>query len=132
MSNYPEIRARTLVATTGLVPQSTMRELWIPELDAEEVTSWVGRKAGRLGTRGSTVAHVSNGRKTEGFHEAYLARADFVKRNKSKCLCKHGAGKILFGQQQGHGDQREQNLRDESERLDTDADVGRLLRAEVQ
>jgi hypothetical protein len=105
MSNYPEIRARTLVATTGLVPRSTVQELWIPELDVEEVTSWVGRKAGRPYTRGSTVAHVNNHTRIEGFHEAYLTCADFVKCNESKCLCKHGAGDVFLGQQQWHGDQ---------------------------
>jgi hypothetical protein len=67
-----------------------------------------------------------------GFHTTYLARADFVKCNEGERLCKHGASDVFLGQQQGHGDQREQNLRDECERLDTDAGVRRLLRAEVQ
>jgi len=67
-----------------------------------------------------------------GLCNTYLAGADFVESDESKSLCKHGAWEIFLRQQQGHGDQREQDLRNERKRFDTDTGVGRLLRAEMQ
>lgn len=131
MSNYPETRARILVAATRPVPRSTVRELWNPKLDVEGVTSWAGRKAGIPCTRGSTVVKSASAPYAEDFYETYLACADFVKRNERKCLCEHGAGEVFLRQQQRHRDQGEQDLRDECHRLNTEACVRGLLRAEM-
>lgn len=36
-----------------------------------------------------------------GFRETYLAGAHLVEGDKGECLCQHGGGEILFGEDEG-------------------------------
>lgn len=49
------------------------------------------------------------------WEKTYLAGADFVESHERERLREHGAGEVFLGQEQGHHDEREQQLRHESE-----------------
>lgn len=57
------------------------------------------------------------------FGKTYLAGADFIESHECERLREHGAGEVFLGQEQGHHDEREQNLWHESEGFDVEGGV---------
>jgi hypothetical protein len=65
---------------------------------------------------------------------AYLRGANFVKCNKGKCLSHHGRRKVALGDGDRDENTRQKELREKSERLDTECrcSAGRYGGCEIQ
>lgn len=59
--------------------------------------------------------HVSGPIEYVGIGETHLARANFVECDKGECLRKHRASKVFLREEERRHDQREQDLREESQ-----------------